>query len=375
MKRYLALILAVIMMITLVGCRVSDEWIAQDSPSVTQNVPGTEEENKTPEPEPIESSLEIHYIDVGQADAALVLCGDKTMLIDGGNATDSSLIYTYLKNKNVSHIDCIICSHPHEDHIGGLPAALTNFDVGMVYAPSVEADSNVYNTFVNKVSEKGLTIQEPTPGTELVLGDAKVAFLGPINPTDDLNNASVILKITHGKNSFLFTGDAEREAEQDVLDAGYDLSATVLKVGHHGSANSTTYPFLREIMPEYAVISVGKGNSYGHPTEETLSRLRDADIKVYRTDMQDDIIAVSDGETVSITTQKNADTETNPTVVVLDEPEPQQPSGITYIGNRKSKKFHLPSCYSLPAEHNRVYFDFRSEATSRGYSSCGNCQP
>ena len=168
-----------------------------------------------------------------------------------------------------------------------------------------------YNSLKTKTEEQGLAIQHPKPGDSIDLGSSKIEFYGPITESEsDRNNGSIVMKIIYGDTSFLFTGDAKREEEQEILNAGYDLSATVLKVGHHGSKNSTTYPFLREIMPQYAVISVGD-NSYGHPTEDTLSRLRDADVKVYRTDMQGDIVFISDGKTVTVTTKKNTDAETN----------------------------------------------------------------
>jgi len=173
------------------------------------------------------------------------------------------------------------------------------------------------------------------------------------------------MRITYGATSFLFTGDAERPSEQAILDAGYDISATVLKVGHHGSETSTTYPFLREIMPEFAVIMCGVNNSYGHPHEDTLSRLRDADVVVYRTDLQGTITCVSDGKTVAFTTERNADAVTNPT----------QQSAVEeyYIGNINTKKFHRPSCSGLPKEENRVVFDAYDEAVEAGYDPCGNC--
>lgn len=171
--------------------------------------------------------------------------------------------------------------------------------------------------------------------------------------------------------SFLLTGDAERTAEADILAAGYDLSSSVLKVGHHGSDTSTSYPFLREVMPEYAVIQVGKGNSYGHPTEDTLSKLRDADVKVYRNDLQGTIICTSDGESVSFITEKNESIQTNPTVTVM----PEQNDVGEYIGNKNSKKFHLPTCKTLPAEKNQVFFESRQDAVDAGYDPCGNCKP
>ena len=185
------------------------------------------------------------------------------------------------------------------------------------------------------------------------------------------------MKVIYGDTSFLFTGDAEREEEQQILDAGYDLSATVLKVGHHGSKNSTTYPFLREVMPEYAVISVGE-NTYGHPTEDTLSRLRDADVKVYRTDMQGDIKAVSDGKNVIFTTKKNGEIQTNPNVTEKSKEAEQNDTACDYIGNISSKKLHRPDCRAVEqmSEKNKKHMHCtRNEAIESGFSPCGQCNP
>lgn len=158
---------------------------------------------------------------------------------------------------------------------------------------------------MSKTKEKGISLTHPKSGDSFMLGDSTVFILGPFTEDpDDRNNGSIVAKICYGQTSFLFTGDAERKEEQELLDAGFDLSATVLKVGHHGSKNSTTYPFLRAVMPKYAVISVGD-NSYGHPTEAALSRLRDADSTVLRTDLDGDIIIKSDGTAVTVTTKKH----------------------------------------------------------------------
>ncbi len=351
MKRILSIILAAFLIFTFSGCIPSSDGASPSTGGIT--------------------NFAVNYIDVGQADAALVLCDGKSMLIDGGNAEDSDLIYTYLQNQNITYLDYVVCTHAHEDHVGGLSAPMATLKVGAVYAPQTGADTKVYQNFVTKAEEQGLTIQHPEPGSSLKLGSSRIDFFGPIHENaDDLNNTSVVLKITYGDTAFLFTGDAEREAEQDILDAGYDLSADVLKVGHHGSDSSTSYPFLREVMPQYAVISVGKDNTYGHPTEEVLSRLRDADVTVYRTDLQGDIIAASDGQTVSIQTKKNETVPTNPT-----EPTQQPDTAEGYIGNKNSMIFHLPSCRSLPEEQNRVSILTREQAIADGYSPCGICKP
>lgn len=384
-SKLLSLILILTMVFSLVSCTdyqsVSDDILSQEEKplySEPQNLSNnTSPSESFPTDIGADSKFEAHYLDVGQADATLILCDNKTMLIDGGNPGDSSLIAAYLKKLNISHLDYIICSHAHDDHVGGLPGALSVATAGKVYAPITENDIKAYQSFKSKVASQGLTITNPSPGDAFQFGSSTVLFLGPIHENvSDLNDTSIVLKITYGDTSFLFTGDAERDEEQSILAQNYDLSATVLKVGHHGSGDSTTYPFLREIMPEYAIISVGE-NNYGHPTEETLSRLRDADVKVYRTDMQGDIIASSNGITVNIKAVKNQNIDTNPTVKESEPlyPAPNDTPSQKYIGNKNTKKFHYPSCYSLPYEKNRVYFNSRSEAINSGYSSCGNCNP
>lgn len=324
-------------------------------------------------------SFAVHYIDVGQGDAALVLCDDRAMLIDGGKPRASSIIYTYLKKLNIDYLDYIVASHADDDHIGGLSAPLAKMKVGNVLAPETEADTRSYESLKIKTAGQGLSINHPKPGESLDFGSSKIEFYGPITENEnDRNNGSVVMKIIYGDTSFLFTGDAEREEEQEILNAGYDLSATVLKVRHHGSRNSTTYPFLREIMPKYAVISVGY-NSYGHPTEDVLSRLRDADVKVYRTDMQGDIIAESDGKTVTVTTRKNENVLTNPTEnEKADIAEQANQEACTYIGNVNTKKFHYPECSAVLQmnDENKDYLNCtRDEVLEKGYSPCGRCNP
>lgn len=210
-----------------------------------------------------------------------------------------------------------------------------------------------------------------------------------VNGGSDTNDTSIVLKVTYGKTSFVFAGNAERDAEQAILNRGTDISATVLKVGHHGSDTSTSYLWLREVMPDYAVISVGKGNSYGHPTDDTLSRLRDADVKTYRTDLNGDITFTSDGTKVTAKTQKTASddkifspgsTSQEPKPPANTENPSENPSSeeTTYILNTNTMKFHYPSCSSADSisENNRAeYTGTRDELIDKGYSPCGRCHP
>lgn len=278
--------------------------------------PPKELEGAAPET-PAAGNLTIHFIDVGQADAAVILCGGKTMMLDGGNAGDSSLIYSYLKNTlGISQIDYMIATHPHEDHIGGLSGALSACTVGTVYSPVTEYDSKAFHSLVKYTENQGKTLTVPRKGEIIRLGDAQAQILSSGKQYAEINDISIVVKITFGRTSFLFTGDAEWEAEHDLIESGYDLSADLLKVGHHGSSSSTSYVFLREVMPEYAVISVGEGNTYGHPSESVTSRLRDAGASVYRTDLNGHIVAVSDGRTISISCEKGAGSEGAPTASV-----------------------------------------------------------
>ena len=247
-----------------------------------------------------DSDLHIYFLAVGQGDAAVVLCEGYAMIIDGGDSQHSAYIYSFLHNTiEINHIDVMIASHPHMDHVGGLAAALNACYVDLIYSPVLDYDTKAWNPVKKYAEIQGTPIVVPDAGDEFDLGELHVQILGPLHCYADINNMSLIIKITFGNTSFLFTGDAEWEAEHDLLNAGVDLSADVLKVGHHGSESSTSYWFLREVSPSYAVISVGKENQYGHPSENTIRKLQDADVNIIRTDLSGLVECVSDGEQVA----------------------------------------------------------------------------
>ena len=319
------------------------------------------------QPEPAEKgSFSVHYIDVGQADCALIECDGKYMLIDGGNAEDSSLVVSYLQKQGVEELEAVVCSHAHEDHVGGLPGVLAVFPTKAVYAPTKTYSSKVFDKFLYYTDQQGLEVTIPAPGDQFTLGDALVMILGPVKSYADPNNTSIVMMIDfHGKR-FLFTGDMETEAENDMLDYWgeyFTWSSDVLKVGHHGSDTSTSYRFLRAVMPAYGIISVGEGNSYGHPNETPLSRLEDAEVTVLRTDKLGSIIVTTDGKNITLSWEQTSQQPDTP-----PSDGPQQ-----FIGNKNSKTLHLPSCSSLPKEENRVIFDDYDTAIAQGYKPCSRC--
>ena len=309
--------------------------------------------------------LTVQYIDVGQADCALLECDGEFLLIDGGNRDDSQLVVSFLEQQGVKELAAVVCSHAHEDHVGGLPAVLAVYPTKAVYAPTKTYSSNIFDKFVYYTDQQGLDITIPAPGDQFALGQAVVTVLGPVKSYAETNDTSIVLWVKYGETNFLFTGDMETDAENDMLDyweGKVDWKADVLKVGHHCSNTSTGYRFLNEVNPAYGVISVGKGNDYGHPHKEPMSRLRQAGVTILRTDELGTIQAVSDGKEVTFTWQ-------NQSAV----PENAEAAPQVFIGNRNSKVFHAQDCKNLPSEKNAVQFASYQEAVDAGFSPCGSC--
>ena len=335
------------------------------------------------------STFEIHFIDVGQADAALVLCDGESMLIDGGNIEDSSLLYTYLKDHDIKHLDYVIGTHTHEDHIGGIPGALSYASTDVAYCPVAYYDTKTFNDFVRALDKHDVSITVPSIGDTFFLGSAECKILAANTDIDDPNNSSIVLRIVYGNTSFLFAADAERDVEQSIIDSGANIGSTVLKVGHHGSDTSTGYVWLREIMPQYAIISVGECNSYGHPSEAVLSRLRDAEVITYRTDLQGDLVCVSDGTTVTFTVEQNPDADTfggigrnstqkSDTYGTEPYSHEEDQNAQDYVLNKNTKKFHYPQCTGADdiKEKNRCECHCtRDDLIEMGYVPCKLCNP
>ncbi|AGB19619.1 ComEC/Rec2 family competence protein [Thermoanaerobacterium thermosaccharolyticum] len=246
--------------------------------------------------------LKVHFLDVGQGDSIFIQSpSGKTMLIDAGVPQMGNKVVNYLKNLGVKKIDILVGTHPHEDHIGGMDYVIDNFDIGQFYMPKVTTNTKTFEYVLNAARNKGLKIDVAKAGVSLDLGPEASAMMIAPNGTkyDDLNEYSAVIKLNYGDTSFLFTGDAGAESEKEMINQGYDLKSDVLKIGHHGSSTSTTAAFLDAVDPEYAVISCGKGNDYGHPHSVTLKKLKARNIPVYRTDECGTIVATSDGHSIS----------------------------------------------------------------------------
>lgn len=296
--------------------------------------------------------FEVHFLDVGQADCALIIADGKTMLIDGGEIGAGPEIIDYLHTQGVHKLDVLVATHPHSDHIGGLPYIVEHMAISQTYISPYVHTSATYENLLDNLEKSDSIVTIPETGDTFRLGGANCQVLSGGHGFDDPNDASIVLRVTYGDVSALFTGDAEVPVEQQILASGMEVRSNILKVGHHGSETSSDQAFLDAVLPEIAVISCGIGNSYGHPHASTLRKLT---CEVLRTDVEGAIVLASDGITV---TRKG---EIAPFKI--------------YIGNWDSKVLHTVFCEYLPAFENMDFFWNRSMALDEGYTPCGNCKP
>ncbi len=253
------------------------------------------------------SDLSVHFINVGQGDCSLILSEDTAILIDTGEKENGEMICNYLKDNNVPDIDCLFLSHPHSDHMGAASYIIDNADVKQIVIPKVSDDmtptTKFYENFLKSVQAKGLKITAAKPGIKIDAGAGELEVISPVKDYNDMNNYSASAILTHGNNTFLFTGDIEKKAEKDILKEGELKDIDVLKVPHHGSSSSCSDNFLETVLPDYAVIMCD-GHSYGHPHEETITKLSEYTDKIYRTDMDGTIIMNSNENDIMVDTEK-----------------------------------------------------------------------
>lgn len=254
--------------------------------------------------------LRAHFIDVGQGDSILLETPSATVLIDGGPRSAGDTVVQYLVRRGIEHLDLVIGTHPHEDHIGGLIPVLQQFSVSTVIDAGVPHTTRTFDDYLSAIEravESGGTDYQVPGGQRITLGDLTLRILGPNEDLGSLNDNSVVARVDYGDISFLFTGDAEAAAEEHLLRIGADVDVDVLKVAHHGSRTSTSVPFLREATPSLAIIGVGADNRYGHPTEEVLSRLAEAGVEVFRTDRHGTVVVQTCGRDISVHTEFDDD--------------------------------------------------------------------
>lgn len=243
--------------------------------------------------------MEVHFIDVGQGDATLILCGDEAMLIDTGDNDKGTVVQNYLEKRGVQKLKYLILSHTDADHIGGADVIITKFEVENIFLSDFPKSSNAYRDMMEAMENRRYTFSTPEPGSTYSLGSAEFTILAPGREYEDPNNASIALLLENGRDSFLFTGDGEEEAELDILATGLSIDCDVFKAGHHGSRTSNSEAFLKAADPDCVVISCGEENSYGHPHAGPMNSFRMAGVKVYRTDEQGSVVAVSSGDEIT----------------------------------------------------------------------------
>ncbi|MCB2300423.1 ComEC/Rec2 family competence protein [Clostridium tagluense] len=392
-------LIAIIMLVGMAtGCSTDKAKVETNTKVVTAAADTTKTEIPKVE---VKGDLKVHYINVGQADSILIQQGSSSMLIDAGNNADSELVKKYITDQGITNLDFLVGTHPHEDHIGGLDYVINSFKVGKIYMPKATSTTKTFKDVVEAIKSKGMKVSAPTPGESFKLGEATCTILAPNGSKyEDVNNESIVIKVTFGGNSFLFTGDAEDVSEKEMLSRGFDLKADVLKVGHHGSKSSTTQGFLDNVNPKYAVVSVAKVNDYGHPVQSTMDRLKNKNVIVYRTDENGTVIATSNGKDIAFnvkpgsyagakgkvaakttTTTKSANMSSvkaaTPKVVapkVIQEVAPKQTNSGTMVWlSATGDKYHsINNCGRMnPNKARQVTLE---EAKS-SYSPCSKCGP
>ena len=328
--------------------------------------------------------LTVHYLDVGQGDSEFIAFPDgKTMLIDAGESEYGNTVVNYIKNLGYSKIDYLVATHPHADHIGGMAKVIQSFSIGAVYMPNATTTTQTYAELLSAIQSAGLNIYTAKAGISIL--DANGVSVNIIAPNsssyDDLNNYSAVIKITYSSNSFLFMGDAEQLSENEIT---ANVKADVLKVGHHGSDSSTGQAFLSKVAPKYAVISVGAGNDYGHPTQATLDKLSKVGTTTFRTDKNGTVVIKSNGTDISVSASNYASPSPSPstkptptptpspTKPVTITPQPTTPIGTTVYITNTGSKYHVSGCRYLSKSKIAISL---SNAKAKGYTPCSVCNP
>lgn len=377
LRKISGVVLAASLVLTGAACASSPAPRPTPSPAVTA-IP--EEPDAAPTVDGgKDAPFSLTMLDVGQGLSVLVQADGEYLLYDGGGRGASSYVVAYLQQHGVTELEWLVASHYDEDHISGLVGVLHTTPVEQALMPDYTSDTQIYQSLQNTLAEKVVTVTYPAQGDTFSLGSAEIQIVGPKNYDYDSDNSnSLCLRIEYGDFRCLMTGDAEQDAEQDMAVSGQDLSCDVYVVGHHGSSSSTSEELLEAASPRYAFLSVGAGNAYGHPTEQTLDTLQRHGAALYRTDKQGEVTVYSDGENCWFSTSPCEDwipgSQTAPDTPLATAP----PQSALYVLNTHTKKFHYPDCPSVGqmSDKNKDFTDAsREELIGRGYTPCGRCDP
>ena len=310
--------------------------------------------------------LQVHVIDVGQGDSTLIRLPDgATLLIDAGERDQGETVMQYLQQQGIRRVDYLVGTHPHSDHIGGLRKVVENFEIGKIYMPKKSSTTATFQKLLEAIKKKGGSIETAKAGKVIAQDEGlKIEILSPAedNYGDEMNLYSVVVRITYGERRLLFMGDAETENERAMA----DVAADFIRVGHHGSRTSSGAEFVARVGARIAVISVGKGNSYGLPDEDVLERWTGAGAKIYRTDEAGSLVFECDGKNITL----------GETVFGPAE-QPAAPT-VKWVLNTSSKKIHCPDCSSVATIGNKIKSESNksiAELTAEGYTPCGICDP
>lgn len=371
-----------------------EEELPQDNGTADETEKPTSQGSLSPSQERIagdaEDILTVTFLDVGQGNAVLVECDGQFMLIDGGSREYSSFVVSYLKQHGVEELAYIVASHYDADHINGVVGALNVFDCDLVLAPDYVTDTRVYQSFCNVISERDIALAYPAVGETYTLGSAEFTIVCPDRyGYSEVNDNSIGLRLVHGGNSFLICGDAGTEMEEKMMESGVELDSDVYMASHHGSSGSSSAQFLEAVSPAAVVISVGADNSYGHPTQRVLDDIVRVGAELYRTDQLGTIVMTSDRQEIVISAEReyaweNTEAgasagESTGTGTEASSYDMIELTGETsYVLNRNTMKFHLPSCSSVADIHVENRIDFtgtREEVIEAGYDPCKRCNP
>ena len=380
MKKYgrlFTFIMSIVCIISFAGCDVS---VLTDNVSSSSSVKAS-------------NGLNIHMIDIGQGDSILLECDESYMLIDAGENDKGGVVVDYLKKHNISKLDYALITHPHSDHYGGFKTVFESVEPDNVVMTEAMNTTRTWEKLVDYIDSKKYNVIFPKTNDTITLGSSKLTMYVP-KVTDSLNNCSIVVRAEYNGMSALFTGDAEKSEEKDILNSKFDVSANVLKMGHHGSSTSTGNNFLSAVNPDIALISCGKNNDYGHPHKETVAKLNKNNIPMFRTDVYGSITVTLKNNTISLNTEnghsekitvganqknnssssKSSSSKSSSSKSSSSKTSSNKKTG-KYVGNKNTHVFHSAGCASVGkmSDSNKVYFKSYDEAVSQGYTPAKDC--